>query len=255
MIEKGENKMNNQLNNVNEESMEMKTFFENLESKMREYRFLSDNPVVKRIKAGKGSKQFLVETVNDYAGLVVFIVPFLAKAQYSLKKFPEIVKELKQNISGERGAKTQGITHHDLLNRGLLLEKEITICKNDWTNETLEFLYGIDEAMHEQKKNPSFVAGMIYALEDSATPELAIIVTQLLSAIQSDSTAHAEISLKDFVQMHTEDFEPGHRDRFAEAVAGYLGSGALSQKEFTAGFITIMDMMEVWWQELAQSQS
>lgn len=250
-MKREKNKMNNQLSN-NVMRKENKAFFENLENTMNTYGFLRNNPVTARIQETEDKlekKEYAARIVNEYSALVAHIVPYLAHAQYRLMEFPEIVKELDKNIGEERGSKTHGFTHQDLLIRGLKAEKKIELCSFSWKKSTNRFTFQIAVAICNQ--SDSFVAGVIYALEDSATPELGIIVTQLLAAIPSDGTGKSEISLDEFVSMHTEDFEPGHRDGFADAVVGYLENGTLNSEEFTEGFMFVMDLMETWWNELA----
>lgn len=219
--------------------------FAMLDSEMMGRTFLSSNPVLEREEM---NGETLKKVVASYTALVASIVRFLTKARMRLGAYPEIASELERNVAEELGSKTRGESHQAILTRCLADEKGLRLHNYSWSDGTVAFLASITLAMTSQSEG--YVAGVVYALEATATPELGV-VGQALDLLPSVGVTPAEkIGLGKFLRLHTELFEPGHRDELAKAVNPYLGQ-QLDVSEFKEGFKFVLDLMDMWWEHLA----
>lgn len=243
-------------------------FFGKLHQQMLNSVFLARNPALEaaRIRGIDATK--IEEIVGQYAGLVTMIVSYLFMGSVRLDKFPAVRDELIRNLGEERGSLTGGLTHQEILNRELV-KLGIKVNLATWDEPTRHFLAMLSRDINTS--HPMRVAGVIYALEATATPELGIVgrllneysrmrgfEKQLVSDAalagqhQVVATTAEELSLDDFFCLHVDSFEPGHRDRFADAIAPELQEWEV-QREFENGFSYVLVLMEAWWQKLAWS--
>ena len=177
--------------------------------------------------------------------------------------------ELRRNIAEERGSRTGGISHYELLRAGVRRELHLNLDDFEPWPATNHFIDGLLATL--AAKSPAFASGMIYALEDSAIPELTIVALIVNAcAAQAGSIYHivhldkleeklatydrtaAGLSLHDFFAMHLVDFEVGHRTRLADALAQSLDRpDELSDLE--AGYGFVLSEMDLWWESLANA--
>ena len=227
------------------EYINSETFFIHLDSEMHARRFLHDNPALNP----EISPDRLRIVVGEYSGLIYSIVGFLVKARWRLKDFKDVACELDRNIAEERGSRTDGRSHQAIFQEALADEKGINLSDMAWREKTLKFLSRIDDVL--VRSTPSVVAGITYALEATATPELQI-VSKVLSKIPSiKGGKDIGSKLDKFILMHVDDFEPGHRDRLAKTLSLYLEKGVVHSHEFEKGFRIVLDAMDEWWSDLA----
>lgn len=233
----------------NKNVFQAEAFFLDLSKKMYDQTFIAENPVLNP----EISSSSLKKIVGEYSGLIYAIVGFLSKARYRLKGDSDIASELDNNISEERGSRTQGISHQALFSGGVLREKGIALSEMPWGETTLNFLNRIDDVL--SKGSRSQVAGVAYALEATAVPELQVI-EKIFSKIPSVRTpADLQTGLDTFISMHINDFEPGHRDRLAVALSKYLENNTFDPRAFQQAFQMVLDAMDLWWAQLAKVEA
>lgn len=243
----------------------MNTFFDNLCKDMNARRFLGDNPVLGL--ASQFKADHLEAVVGQYAGLVTMITSYLFIASVRLSRITAASSELVRNMGEERGSLTGGLTHHEILNRELM-KLGVKINLATWDEPTREFLAALVQLI-TNGPSEAYVAGAVYALEATATPELKVVGELLnayaqkrgLAAVVSaealagtatiTATTAEELSLSDFFAIHIESFEPGHRDRFAEAMLPEIECSVQKQRQFRSGFEMVLDLMDTWWERLA----
>lgn len=243
----------------------MNTFFKNLCNEMNARRFLANNPVLGL--ASQFKADHLEAVVGQYVGLVTMITSYLFVASVRLGKIPAARDELVRNMGEERGSLTGGLTHHEILNRELM-KLGVKVNLATWDEPTREFLAALNQLI-TIGPSEAYVAGVVYALEATATPELKVVGQLLnkyaqkrgLAAVVSaealagtatiTATTADGLSLSDFFAIHIESFEPGHRDRFAEAMSPEIMYDVSKQMWFATGFRTVLDLMDIWWERLA----
>ncbi|OGH61985.1 MAG: hypothetical protein A2848_00335 [Candidatus Magasanikbacteria bacterium RIFCSPHIGHO2_01_FULL_50_8] len=235
---------------------------------MNKRKFLADNPVLKAAQLNELSPARIEEIVGQYVGLVTMITSYLFMGSHMLSKIPAARDELVRNIGEERGSLTGGYTHHEILNRELMklgVKANLTV----WDAGTRDILAALGLFVGGGSQSEYFVAGVIYALEATATPELQVVgrilneyarmrgLPQLITdeALVGRHVVRAasasEMDLSDFFGIHIEAFEPGHRDRFAQAIASEPKVEWSDRVQFATGFRSVLTLMELWWERLA----
>ncbi len=208
--------------------------------------------------------EYIAEILGQYYGLVVEIPHYLSEMAMIAKSqgWVNIEREVLRNRAEEYGSRTDGIPHRSLFSRGLRQEMHLEVESFQRQTVTHNFLCSLMYSLVH--KSPEFALGVIYALEDTATPEL-LVVGQLISYIHegvsvdnlssNDLAAKdrqipaSELSLASFLRMHIVDFEIGHREGLKTAIAKDLGN-TLSG-EFLKGYQSVIQSMEDWWWYLA----
>ena len=199
------------------------------------------------------------------------IVELLARCRKRVETWAEVYNELSSNIGEELGSKTGGFAHYAVLLK--CLKNELGADFQEVTQSPATRIFLDELFANIATKNPSFVAGIAYALEDSATPELlrvAPIVNELAQSMNQALPIREEtlegngtpikistpeeglaLTLDDFWSMHVLDFEPGHRDRLARAIEKHLDQNSRATQEFKNGFEFVLTKMDEWWEALA----
>src|SRR3989338_4576011 len=152
---------------------------EELKSAMRtEYHSVnSKNPVARGLKSI--STQGLQNAISQYIFLPRNIVPFLYLARDKARAdgWKEVADELTRNMGEELGTETNGVTHYDMLLKGLSEGIDTTLeCSLRELQPSLAtkvFIEGMEAIMNGSRA--PHVLGGTYALESSAVPELGIV--------------------------------------------------------------------------------
>jgi hypothetical protein len=230
------------------------------------------NPVLRGLITGKMTGHAGLAAIAQYAFLPSRIVGILTAMSRRLKVWPEVHKELERNVEEETGTKTDGEAHFSILRRCLQAELGLKFDPSNIQPLTSRFLDALDEAI--ATRPAAFVAGMAYALEDSALPELEIVAYCINAAWQAaghpqlliapdrlnskvhckaiqDHKSSAEYTLEDFFVVHLQDFEVGHEAGLRLTVASYLKTPADSEV-FEQGFEFTLNLMDAWWDEMAR---
>jgi len=236
-----------------------------LEYRLSQYRCMTaENPVL----AGAQSRSLGVDEIeavlSQYSLLPARISTFLTLGAQRLACWSAVRKELERNLGEEEGNGTGGVPHYQILCDALRVELGLDVRDVRPSRSTRHFLNDLVQSIGST--SPAFAAGVLYALEDSAVPELSVVakIINTYSARKGAATrvrlarrpkpcefVAGRITLSDFFAMHIHDFEIGHRDFLAEAVSAYLEEPT-ARAEFRAGFEHLMDAMETWWADLAK---
>ena len=219
--------------------------------------FLTHNPVLTSIAAGNLSPEQGKEVLRQYYYLVVMIVQFLTIAMVRIPE-EKAKKELMRNLREELGSRTGGSSHQEILET--LLRKELGIeARSIWSEATKNFISNLLLSFNTLPVVQ--VAGMIYALEATACPELLVVGEIINLAAEREvvdmeklSGEHAPIdevkTLEDFLAIHTLDFEVGHESGLRTTLDAFVSE---NWEEFELGFYYVISQMQIWWKKLAQS--
>lgn len=230
------------------------------------------NPVIERIKRNELSAANIESVLAQYSLLPAMIVEFLTTGASRLQEWPHVKAELERNIGEEMGSRTEGLTHYAILKNGLLRELGLDVADVRAFSGTQAFLDSIRSGLRNQPE--AYVAGMLYALETSAVPELMIVaklVNEYATAIGSQppivlsgmsarkqidvSLMNDRYSLNVFFASHLWDFEVGHKKRLATTLSEDLPVSSTFLKQFDAGFSFVMRAMDEWWLYLSKEDT
>lgn len=226
------------------------------------------NPVL--VRAGQGGQAASVASVlGQYSLLPATIVEYLKIGQARLARWDDVGEELGRNVGEELGSRTEGRTHYDILVTAAGRELGLSLTGVKPTAATAQFLDDIRRGLHEQP--PPHAAGMLFALEASAIPELTVVAGVVNEYAALTGSAESPIILSEaawaagglegreaagrytlnaFFAAHLFDFEVGHRNRLAGALGKHLVSPR-ERVEFAEGFGSVLCLMDCWWAALA----
>jgi hypothetical protein len=233
------------------------------------------NPVLSGLLRGRIRGAQGVQILEQYSLLPANIVSILSAMGNRLAEWDNVTEELRRNVDEEKGTGTSGIPHFVILKRGLKRELGVNVDEVVPNAGTSCFLDGLRRAIADQ--TPAFVAGMAYALEDSALPELEIVALAINASARAlgqcgdvirpsamSSRAHCEqlratkdasnYTLEDFFVVHLQDFEVGHKKGLSDTIAEYLRNAA-DAADFACGFEYVLKAMDEWWEGLALLES
>ena len=230
-----------------------------LSQDMFKQQFLTvDNPVVVSLTTGAISAEQGMEVLRQYYYLVVTIVQFLAIA---MARIPVEVakKELLRNLGEELGSRTSGVSHQELF--ASLVKKELGIeIRTIWNGTTANFIGDMLTAFNTCSQYQ--VAGMVYALEATASPELVVVAQiinlsaerQVVNLSKLTGPAHNETdykveTLEQFIASHTRQFELGHESGLRETLEEFASE---DWEKFEDGFNFVLASMQLWWTNLAR---
>ena len=243
------------------ETIELKEFLSGLRGAMKhDYTAVNrrKNPIALQLPA-LGMDE-LMYVAGQYAIFPKNIVSFLSAASETAKQhgYTAIHEELERNIGEERGSKTAGIPHYDLLVRETAAEfghafGYAPAADLEADLRALETGPAMDRFVKKMKEittneDLEYAIGATYALEASASPEL-VIVWDVLNALHLKAYGSAlpvESGLAEFVKMHLLDFEVGHEVHLREALSGYV-QAVEQQDRFRNGFHDTILAMELLW--------
>ncbi len=249
------------------------SLFSQIEADMARRTFLSQNPVLLAAAHGEIGVEVVERALVEYCRLPEDIADMLFACMSHFERGSGIRHELARNIGEERGSATGGVPHVKILKAafrrdlGIVIEDVVT-----GSAATETFIASLHDGM---KKSASFALGCAFALEATAVPELAILVGPLintqarlrgkpepvsLDVLREDTTyplptirdeveAFA-MTFNDWLALHISDFEVGHRD-FLRHEAGLFLRRDGNEEQFRAGFIHVLDCMDLWWRALA----
>lgn len=239
---------------------ERRLVFEHLTRSLRTYDFLgTDNAVLQRSRDGRFD---LGGALAQYAFLPAHIVELLSAARLRLRTWSGVAAELSRNIGEESGSRTQGLSHYEILSTGLLTELQLDVGSANPEPCTRLFLQELESLMANE--TALVAAGAVYALEDSAVPELEVAAEIIngyaerigrpapidLSAEVNDERATGIPTLSAFFRMHIYDFEVGHRSLLAAELTVHLPTPA-EESLFEQGYLRTLRAMSIWWADIA----
>lgn len=237
----------------------MQNKWNELQISLSQLNFLSsNNRVIKGLQAGNLSPQEGFDVLKQYYFLVVTIVQFLTIAMVRIPN-KKVKEELFRNLGEELGSRTGGTSHQELLE--VFARQELGLeLRATWNEGTKNFITSL--LLDFNTRSPHAVAGMTYALEATACPELLVVAEIInLSAKRevanmnklrkrTEQTPTEVKTLQDFLAAHTLDFELGHESGLRTTLDEFVSQ---DWKEFEEGFWQVISLMEIWWKKLSKA--
>jgi hypothetical protein len=228
-----------------------------------------ENPVLAELRSSAATAEAAMGAIKQYSFLPGAIVEYLTIGVQRLSAWSAVATELSRNRAEELGSRTDGISHYEILETRLRLELGLDVADSRPSAATIRFIQSIRRELWRQR--PPLVAGMIFALETTAIPELIVVASILNEAgrlmgkgrvveigpLPPDAASHtanypagSALTLSDFITLHVLDFEEGHKRGLEEAYEQYFDTEE-SLAEFEAGFQKVLLEMADWWNGLA----
>ncbi len=226
------------------------------------------NPVLAQIKHKPVMTRNVARVLGQYSLLPATIVEFLKIGETRLIEWQTVREELQRNIGEELGSRTHGQTHYEILNTSANRELGLLLSDAVPTPGTIQFLNQIRQGLLVQPH--SYAAGILFALEASAVPELTVVAhvinkyAELIGSVENPITLSEEdwknaagspgttsqYTLNGFFAAHLFDFEIGHKDRLAETLEEYIRTSH-EMAGLQKGFESVLCIMDRWWENLA----
>lgn len=226
------------------------------------------NPVLARIKNKPVGAGDVAKVLRQYSLLPATIVEFLKIGETRLFEWQTVREELQRNIGEELGSRTKGQTHYEILNTSANRELGLLLSDAVSTADTDKFLNQIRQDLFVQPH--SYTAGMLFALEASAIPELTVVAhvinkyAELIGNVENPITLSEQdwknaagssgvtshYTLNGFFAAHLFDFEIGHKDRLAHTLENYIRTPH-EMAGLQEGFESVLCIMDRWWEDLA----
>ena len=209
----------------------------------------TQNPLAQQLP--KLDNLSLREVVCQYTIFPRSIVSLLSTARDTAREcgWNEVDVELTRNIGEELGTETEGLTHYQMLVRGLEFVVMPYIARKlsrlEPNKHTGQFIWQMDRVVSGK---PHDALGGTYALECSAVPEL-VLVKHAIETFHKRATGRdlaPRGSLMEFFDLHIGTWEPDHEEGLRETTAKYVTTEA-DQKLFEQGFRDVMETMDTWW--------
>ncbi|MEH2023428.1 DUF3865 domain-containing protein [Nostoc sp.] len=203
----------------------------------------TENPVVQILSQTSFAQiAYVMQQYSIFPKELVFFTE-LARQKALEVQWNGVAQELQENIAEEMGLSTQGVSHYMLLAQGLEEALGVPVKNTTPSITTSKLLRTVQSVFNQQ---PAYVLGATYAIEATSIPELSLIV-QLINWLLEGAMPK---DLQYFFNKHLNEWELEHEEGLRTTIAAYIQPEQF--REFEAGFLAIMDAMEIWWQELAQ---
>jgi hypothetical protein len=186
------------------------------------------------------------------------------------RHWPKVTKELRRNVREEMGELTLGQPHFQILKAGLMKEIGLNPDLISEGDASASFVTELTDQLSEGAIPE--VAGVVAALEDSATPELRIVARIInryaelsdlgrlpidFAVLSSEDQLEAiwkrarnGFDLEDFMALHILYFESGHSDGLTKAIAPYLTTPEQFD-DFFGAYQSTLEAMDRWWVGMA----
>ncbi|MBS3167986.1 DUF3865 domain-containing protein [Candidatus Woesearchaeota archaeon] len=210
------------------------------------------NPIAKNLAKDMKALQYVIGQYSIFPKNIVSFLEF-AKNKAKEMNWKNVEEEIIRNMGEELGSKSNGITHYDLLVNGVKEELGLDISNIQISESTKNFIESMKSIL--SNKNPYYIMGATYALEDSAVPELALVVEWVSHLfIEITGKPIQDKTLKFFFDMHLGVWEPGHEEGLRNTVFEKISSEE-DRDNFEAGFREVLKTMDFWWNGLYNEAS
>ena len=194
------------------------------------------------------SRDQLQYILGQYAVFSRKIVSFLVDAFYVMKYegWDNVTSELQQNISEEFGedGKDSSEPHYVLLRKGFEKSLDLDLSSLSVYPATQKFITSTHNTI--ANNNSAYVAGAVYALESTATPEL-IMTFEFTNELFRRHNIKTPTEVRKFFGSHINEIEIEHEARLKDACSTYIND-VEKCIQFEKGFNSILQIMDDWWQ-------
>jgi len=198
------------------------------------------------------NREQLSYVIQQYSLFPKCIVELLcdASSRAASIHWDKVVLELHRNIGEELGSDSMGVSHYELLLRGVREEFNVELRDSLSSSATAHFISTMQSVCYHPE--PAISMGAVFALESTAGPELLVVRGLLarLARMEDRSDLTPDGILDNFMKHHIEGWEPGHREGLINTISCYPVTD-LQKGQLTVGFHAVIEAMQNWWQGLA----
>lgn len=201
------------------------------------------NPIARKLPQLTFEELLYVLGQYFYFGRKNVWLLYQAANTVSFYGWKKVNAELRRNINEEMAAPTDDhATHYAVLRRGALATFGVNVAEIHPGSSMSRFLEKIEAAV--TYNCPSFVSGVLYGLEASATPEFVMTTSWAESlAVLKGVEFSGDFAL--FFETHRDEVEAGHEYRLLETIADHIQEDQLDS--FRQGFtVTIAALQDMW---------
>jgi hypothetical protein len=201
--------------------------------------------VQRRFEMTTSQLKFLIEQYSVFSREAIHM---LVDAMIRNHDWPELFKELQNNINEEKGEETKGIPHLEIMRRGY--EKDLGILTDSVIPclITQSFINKMNNIFNNNDN--AYSAGALLAFEGVAIQEFHIvdkIVKQYDVASKLLNVQHDDKLTNYYINGH-KDFEIGHEEHLANSIRPYINQGNISK--MIVGYLDVCFVMNLWWEQL-----
>jgi hypothetical protein len=201
---------------------------------------LEQHPIVNRLDELKAKDAKWV--IQEYSRFSNEAIHMLLDARIRAYDWRALAEEIDRNIEEEKGSKTGGVPHLQIMRKGYLFGLQFDSDDYKPSHVTTVFL----STMRRIFQNPhnAYLAGAVLAFESVSIPEF-----QILDKLVAKSGANYSPSIRDYVDGHKL-FEVGHKQELMKAIEPYIDW--MFARDFAKGYLDVCIAMSDWWESLNQ---
>lgn len=188
----------------------------------------------------KRTLRFVIEQYSVFSREAIHM---LLDAMIRNYDWPELFKELQENINEEKGKFTKDVPHLEMMRRGYLQDLKIDTDNVDYCCATSTFIRRMRTIFNNNDN--AFSAGALIAFEGHAIPEFHIIdgIIDAYNSGLSDDTL-----TKMYINGH-KDFEIEHEAHLIDSIRPYINENNIGK--MCKGFLMVSLSMSTWWTQLS----
>lgn len=202
------------------------------------------NPIIKHMDIWSAKQ--LAFVIVEYSGFSNEAIHMLVDAMIRDHDWEILQKEILHNMEEERGLKTRGIPHLEIMRQGYRVDLGI---ETDYVNHspvTAEFI-GQMRSIFKHDDN-AFSAGALLAFEGVAINEFTILDLFVKKYKELNGEVLEKGSLTNLYIDGHKVFEIGHEDDLRQAIAPYIDADNIHR--FVRGYLSVCLTMNTWWDKL-----
>lgn len=200
----------------------------------------ADNPIIRRLDYL--SKKEIEWVIKEYSQFSNEAIHMLLDARIRVHEWTELAKEIDRNIEEEKGSKTDGVPHLEIMRKGYLSGIDFDV--NDYqSSEATKILLTFLKRIFRKKEN-AYLAGALLAFESVSISEFYV-----LDALVSKRKAYNNY-LCAYIDGHKH-FEIGHKEGLMKAIEQYIGPE--ERVAFSDGYLHVCGTLSRWWDGLSNS--
>lgn len=206
---------------------------------------LETNPIIMQMK--HWDKQQLEFVIIEYSGFSNEAIHMLLDAMIRDHDWQLLRNEILHNIEEERGLKTRGIPHLEMMRQGYRVDLGIETDYVNYSPVTDEFIHQMRDIFKHDDN--AFSAGALLAFEGTAINEFKILdgfVRHYKSLMGEELKKGSLTNL--YIDGH-KDFEIGHEEDLRKSIESYINEENIHR--FVKGYIAVCLTMNTWWDKLA----
>lgn len=192
-------------------------------------------------KLSKSALKFVIEQYSVFSRESIHM---LVDAMLRNYDWPELFKELQENINEERGKFTNDVPHLEIMRRGYKQDLNIDTDNVSHCCATSAFIKKMKNIFNNNDN--AYSAGALLAFEGHAIAEFWNI-DDIINSYNGKDKLDNNTLTKIYILGH-KDFEIGHEEHLKQAISHYITKNNI--RNLCLGYMMVSLTMNTWWQQL-----